>query len=274
MKLNELKKQPKQSKLSPLYLLEHKTNLKPLIVFTVITAVLVFLTVSMFTLIEPLMQDLGGLFTDDPAIQEALLGQTIGSYFVSEVGQLWALMGTIYASFLGYKLINGNFKNGSFEVLYTQNVSRSQIVKHKLIRMLINLAVFNVVCGLVGLVAMLIWGAGEFSVLNYFGYMLFIIILTLQVGAISFSLSLFGKRKYSTFLSILVVLVFYFLATLGLLGDGFEVFNYLTPFAVAFADVINAGFSAVNYVSLSIWTVVSVVASVLGIRYYKNTDLV
>ena len=44
MKLNEIKTENKQ--LSPLYKLERKSNLKPLIVFSLISAVILFIVVS------------------------------------------------------------------------------------------------------------------------------------------------------------------------------------------------------------------------------------
>lgn len=276
MKLNELKKEQKQSKLSPLYKLERKANYKSLIVFSVIISFLLFLTMALFNFVEPLMAELVKMFEGQPEMQELFATQElkIGTYFVSEAGSFWALLAAIYGSFLGYKLINGNLKNGSSEVLYTQNASRTQIVKHKLIRLIINVAILNVVCGLVGLVAMLIWGYGQFSVLNYLGYMLFVLILTMQVAVLSFSIALLVKQKYSSVLSVLVALGLFLIANLGLMGESFEVFNYLTPFAVALADLIESGFGVVNYISIAIWTVIPVVTLILGIKSYKNTDLV
>ncbi len=276
MKLNELKKEQKQSKLSPLYKLERKANYKSLIVFSVIISFLLFLTMALFNFVEPLMAELVKMFEGQPEMQELFATQElkIGTYFVSEAGSFWALLAAIYGSFLGYKLINGNLKNGSSEVLYTQNASRTQIVKHKLIRLIINVAILNVVCGLVGLVAMLIWGYGQFSVLNYLGYMLFVLILTMQVAVLSFSIALFAKQKYSSVLSVLVALGLFLIANLGLMGESFEVFNYLTPFAVALADLIESGFGVVNYISIAIWTVIPVVTLIFGIKSYKNTVLV
>lgn len=276
MKLNELKKEQKQSKLSPLYKLERKANYKSLIVFSVIISFLLFLTMALFNFVEPLMAELVKMFEGQPEMQELFATQElkIGTYFVSEAGSFWALLAAIYGSFLGYKLINGNLKNGSFEILYTQNASRTQIVKHKLIRLIINVAILNVVCGLVGLVAMLIWGYGQFSVLNYLGYMLFVLILTMQVAVLSFSIALLVKQKYSSVLSVLVALGLFLIANLGLMGESFEVFNYLTPFAVALADLIESGFGVVNYISIAIWTVIPVVTLIFGIKSYKNTDLV
>lgn len=279
MKLSEMKNENKSSKnLSPLYVLERKINLKTLIIFTVVSALLLFLVVAMFPLMEDALAQIKEMFKDNPEMQQTIVeimgAQNIGAYFVMQGGQIWGLVACIYAAVLGCTLICGNLKDGSYEMLYTQNVSRAQIIKHKFFRMLINLTIFNLTCGLVGLIAMLIWGYGEFNVLNYFVYLLFVIIMTIQIGSLSFGLALLGKRKYTVFLSVVMAVAFYFLATLGIAGENFEFFNYLTPFAVAFNDVLNLGIGSINYWSVGIWTVVPTVLVLLGLKSYKNSDLV
>ena len=279
MKLSEMKNENKSSKnLSPLYVLERKINLKTLIIFTVVSALLLFLVVAMFPLMEDALAQIKEMFKDNPEMQQTIVemmgADNIGAYFVMQGGQIWGLVACIYAACLGCTLICGNLKDGSYEMLYTQNVSRAQIIKHKFFRMLINLTIFNLTCGLVGLIAMLIWGYGEFNVLNYFVYLLFVIIMTIQIGSLSFGLALLGKRKYTVFLSVVMAVAFYFLATLGIAGENFEFFNYLTPFAVAFNDVLNLGIGSINYWSVGIWTVVPTVLVLLGLKSYKNSDLV
>ena len=107
MKLNELKKE-KKFKVSPLYALERKNNLKALIIFSIIAAILVFITVAMFNLMEDALKMLEGMFENSPELKEQiaeLIGsQNIATYFVLQAGQVWGLLGIIYAAFLGCKL--------------------------------------------------------------------------------------------------------------------------------------------------------------------------
>lgn len=277
MKLSELKKE-KKFKVSPLYALERKNNLKALIIFSVIAAILVFITVAMFNLMEDALKMLEGMFENNPELKnqiaELIGSQNIATYFVLQAGQMWGLLGIIYAAFLGCKLVGGNLKDGSYEMLYTQNVSRTKIVLNKFVRLVINLLIFNAICGIFGLVGMLIWGYGQFNVLNYFAYWLFLIVMSVQAGAISFAFALFGKRKYTTFLSVVVAVAFYFIAYLGIAGSNFEFLSYLTPFAVVLADVVNSGLTVVNYWSLAIWTIIPIILMFFAIKNFKNTDIV
>ena len=254
MKLSELKKE-KKFKVPPLYALERKNNLKALIIFSAVSAILVFVIVAMFNLMEDALKMMEGMFENNPELKEQiaeLIGsQNIATYFVLQAGQMWGLLGIIYAAFLGCKLVGENLKDGSYEMLYTQNVSRTKIVLNKFVRLVINLLIFNAICGIFGLVGMLIWGYGQFNVLNYFVYWLFLIVMSVQAGAISFAFALFGKRKYTTFLSVVVAVAFYFIAYLGIAGSNFEFLSYLTPFAVVLADVVNSGLTVVNYWSLA-----------------------
>ena len=106
MKLSELKKE-KKFKVSPLYALERKNNLKALIIFSAVSAILVFITVAMFNLMEDALKMMEGMFENSPELKEQiaeLIGsQNIATYFVLQAGQMWGLLGIIYAAFLGCK---------------------------------------------------------------------------------------------------------------------------------------------------------------------------
>ena len=125
-----------------------------------------------------------------------------------------------------------------------------------------------------GIVALAIWGKGQFQFLNFFGYFIFAVVATLQVGVFSFALALLGRRKYTTLLSVLVAVVFYIFANIASGGSSLQFIEYFTPLAVSFADVVGSGFKVVNYYSFAIWFVVPAVLLFFGIKNYKNTDLI
>lgn len=278
MKLSELK-QEKTSKIkSPLYVLERKANFKPLIVFTIISAIVLFVTISLYPLLDDVMLQIQQMFEGNPEMQNmmaaAIGAQTITSYFVAQTAQSWAFVGGVYAAYLGYKLVSGNFKDGSYEMLYTQNMSRCEILKQKLIRLVINILIFSAVNALVGFVAMMIWGYGQFNVLKYVLYVLFVTLMTLQIGVFSFAIATFAHKKYSVMMSILFVVALYFIVTFALSVESLNFLNCFTPFSLVYVDVFNASMSAVNIVSLIVWTIVPAVLCFLGFKNFKNTDLV
>lgn len=277
MKLSEVKNKTK-IKMSPLFTLERKQNLKTLIAFTVISALMLFLVVAMFPFLDDAMAQMQEMFKDNKEILNILtvaMGtQNITTYFVAQVAQSWALVGAVYGAYLGYKLICGNFKDGSYEMLYSQNLSRIQILKQKFIRLIVNLLIFSLVNAVVGLVALLIWGYGQFSVLNYILYALIITLMTLQVGVFSFAIASICHKKYSAITSILLVVALYFVITFALSVESLEFLKCLTPFSVAYVDVFNSTMQAFDVVSLVVWTIVPVALTFVGVKRFKNTDLV
>lgn len=276
MKLNEMKQEKK--KLSPLYLLERKSNLKPLILFSVVSAILLFIVISLFPFLDDAMLQLQEMFAGNEEMQNMLsmaIGtQNITTYFVAQSAQSWAFLGVIYAMYLGYKLVCGNFKDGSYEIVYVQNLSRTEILKQKFIRLLINLLIFSLVNALVGLIALLIWGYGEFNVFKYFLYALLVTLVTLQAGVLSFAIATFAHKKYSVVTAILLSFALYFVVTFALSVESLSFLKCFTPFSIAYVDVFSSTMKLVDVLSLIIWTVMPVVALILGIKSYKNTDLV
>ena len=276
MKLNEIKTENKQ--LSPLYKLERKSNLKPLIVFSLISAVILFIVVSLFPFLDDAMLQLQEMFAGNEEMQDMLamaIGtQNITTYFVAQSAQSWALLGVVYAMFLGYKLVCGNFKDGSYEILYVQNLSRTEILKHKFIRLIINLLIFSLVNTIVGLIALLIWGYGEFNVLKYFLYALLVTIVTLQAGVLSFAIATFAHKKYSVMSAILIAVALYFVVTFALSVESLNFLKCFTPFSTAYVDVFSSTMEAVDVISLIVWTVVPAILLFFGVKSYKNNDLV
>ena len=277
MKINELNKEQKQTKLSPLYKLERKTNLKPLIIFSAISAIVLFIVVALFPMLDDAMLQLQEMFEGNEEMQKMLsvaIGtQNITTYFVAQAAQSWAFIGGIYGAYLGYKLICGNFKDGSYEVLYVQNLSRTQILKHKFLRLIINLLIFSLVNTVVGLVALLIWGFGEFNVFKYFLYALLVTLMTLQAGVLSFAFATFAHKKYSVMSAILFVVATYFIISFALSVESLEFLKCFSMFSIAYVDVFNSTIKTFEIISLIVWTIVPAVLAFLGVKSYKNTDL-
>lgn len=278
MKLSELQQQKTSKTKSPLFKLERKLNLKLLLIFSAISAVLLFVSVALFPVLDDVLLKLQQMFADNAefakTISDIIGSQNIASYFVSQAGQTWALIGAVYASYLGYKLVCGNFKDGSYEMLYTQNLSRNQILLHKLLRLVINLLIFSFINAVAGVVALAIWGYGEFNLLKYLLYTLFVTITIIQIGVFSFAIATFAHKKYSVMASILVVITMYFVSMFAMSTTSLGFFNCLTPFALSFVDVFNETIKAVNVVSVIVWTVAPAVLAFLGFKNFKNSDLV
>ena len=253
MKASELKI---TKKLSPLYKLERKLNLKTLIIFTIIGAVLTFATTLMFLLVDDIINSMQSIIGDNEEfknlIDQLLQYNNFASYFITNVGSTWGLIGIIYAGFLGCKLINSNLKDNSYETLYTLEYSRTKILLTKLTRLVINVV----------------------NIGNFVLYILVSTLVCLMIGMLSFALSCLFKRKYGTILSIVFALAFYFISQFSVMGNNFKAFEYLSPAYGTFAPILEFGLTNFNFVSLVMWLIISAGILAFGIIRFIRDDII
>ena len=257
-----------------LYKLERKSMLKTLLIFAIITALLSFVTIALY----PVLQDvLAELSTKDLGVDLDKLIEmgSITEYFTANMFQMWGLFGIIYACVLAVKLTSGSFKDKSFELVYTLNISRTTIIKTKIVRLVLNLLWFNLIAGLgayVGLVSFA--GISTFSTLNFLVYFLITLIVTLISGFIAFALGLIAKHKFSTMAGVVLAMLFYFIVTAEQVSMTSWI-GYLTPMTSLSADIITTGFVALKetWISLCVWAVVSALLVVTSVLKFKNDDL-
>ncbi len=275
MKASELKQ---TKSLSPLYKLERKLNLKSLIIFTIVGAVVTLLTTLMFLLVDDVLKVMQEMFENNPEMQEALgdalTNANLASYFVANAGSSWGLIGTLYAGYLGCKLVNSNLKDNSYETLYTLEFSRNKILLHKLVRLIINVVIFNLVVALFGFIGVCVIGLNQINVWNYLLYTLICIVVCLQVGIICFGLACLFKRKFKTILSIILCFALYLFADFSTMGANFKFLEYLTPVSSCYSPIITSGLTQLNYISFAVWLVVSGLVLTFGMLRFNKRDII
>ncbi len=275
MKLSDIKQ---SKKINPLYCLERKNNLKQLIVFSIVAAVLTLITTLMFLLVDDMLKMLQEMFKDNQELYDqlgsAMSAATLPGYFVANAGSIWGLIGVVYAAYLGNKLINGNLKDNSFEMLYTLEYSRTKILMSKLLRLVINVVVFNIAVAIFGFIGVAIVGFDQVNYANYLLYVLTQIICCLQVGIISFGLTCLLTRKFGTILSIVVACVFNFVSEMAITGASYKFLEYLSPCFSSYAPILSNGLIGFNFISLAIWTFVAAVAIFVGVKKFNKSDII
>ena len=258
----------------PLFKIERKNNLISFIVFSLIVGALCFLTIALFPVLKDLLADLAKE-SAGTGLEDMFKMDNIADYFTSNMFQMWGLFGMIYAGVLAVRLTSNNFKDGSYELIYSLNISRTKIVITKLITLLIYLTTFSLTVAVFNYVGLIIFaGISGFSTLNFLLYALLTWVITLQVGIIAFALGLISKRKFGTVASIVLSLLFYIIITVSQ-ASMVEWLNYLSPLSVIVTDVFTLGFAALKnqWITLLVWCVIPVTLLVLGVTKFKNDDL-
>ena len=253
-------------------------NFKSLLIWAASVAagmVLIILAYPMFADIYP--QIIASMSLEMQEIFTAIGGEftNILEYYAVEGGQLFVLVGAIYAVMLAIKFMRDEITNGTYEFLYSQPVNRMKIFRSKALVLILNLFLFNLFVTLASYLT-IYFVEGNVNIVNFLLYSAFSYILQLQIGFITFSLSAMLKKKMSTGLGIAIAIVGYAIGIFYLLSSiapKLEFLQYLTPFQYILNGVIVDGFSTINMVTLGIWSGISLLIFVISHMQFKRSDL-
>lgn len=257
---------------SALFKLERRKGLSTLIWFSAITAVLVFVSCAIYPTIKNVLAGNTAL---------AQLGITFGSmaeYFNAEAIEMWMLPVLLFVSCSVVMTTTNEFRNGSFELIYSLNMSRCEIVRTKFVKVVLDVVVINLVAFAVSALGLAIFANGGINYANLLVYFLVALLISLEVAGIMFAISLIAKKRINMFAGIIVSILFYLLATLMNVGENgsTEALGFLTPLSALNGSIMTNGFAGIfkNGITLAVWGGISIVLMVLSIYRFKNDDLV
>ena len=252
----------------PLFKLQRKSTINLLIIFSVIVAALMFMIIAIY----PLMNNILSNMSEAIGFANAL---SFSDYFNAEAFEIWILLICIFGSVLATSITTKEFKNGSYELIYTLNISRGEIVRTKLLRLILNVIYVNLITFVVSLIGLLIFGTNQFSIVNLLIYTLFAIIVTLQIAVLVFAFGLFNKSNFNTFGGILMVIIMYLFTTLSMSVEKLKWIGYISPLTTMNGSIMVNGFKGItaNGIILAVWSVITIVLLIFSMKKFKNDDL-
>ena len=180
-----------------------------------------------------------GSFTEAFGMDRLNFGTFIGFYAV-ECGNILGLGGAFYAALCAVGILSKEEKDKTAEFLLTHPVSRKRIITEKLIAVLLQITVMNVIIyalsiGSISAVGEVIpWK--EISLLHLAYYF-----LQIELAGICFGISSF-LRKGSAGVGLGIAAMMYFLNLIANITDVAEFLKYITPFGYCEgADIVSNG---------------------------------
>ena len=258
-----------------LFLHEIKRNKLSLIIWTAAISFMLGVCVIIYPEMASEMEELSDMFSNMGAFSNAFgmdqlqFGEFTG-YFVIECGNTLGIGGALFAAILGVNALSKEERDHTADFLLSHPISRARAITEKLISVIVQIVVMNIVIAFVCAGTMLIidvdvkWKTIALLLLSY-------LILQIEIAAITFCISAFLK-KGGLGLGIGVSLGFYFINILANISEDIEFLKYLTPFAyVDGSHIINEGNIESKY--LIIGAVVSTVALVIAYKRYTSKDI-
>lgn len=251
--------------------LERKKGMSTFVWFSIITAVLVFLACALYSVVSK-------NFSDSEVLAE--LGLKVGSmseYFNAEALEMWVLPVALFVTCASISTITSEFRNGSFELIYSLNVSRTEIVRTKLFKVIFDAVLINIIaCGFSAL-GLLIFSNGGVDYINLLIYLLIAIIVSIELILLVFGIALIGKKRVNMFSSVVLTILFYLFATLKNLGQNGETkaLGYFSPLSTLSGTILTDGFKGIftGGIVMAVWGAISVLFFLASLHKFKNDDL-
>jgi ABC-2 type transport system permease protein len=208
-----------------------------------------------------------GSFTAAFGMDRLNFGTLIG-YYAIECGNVLGLGGAFFASLCGAGMLSKEEKDGTAEFLLTHPVSRERVIAEKLLAVLVQITVLNLVIYGVSVVSMLAVGEEvpwkEVNLLHLAYYL-----MQVELGCICFGISAFVKRG-SMGAGIGVAAMMYMVNLLANITESVEFLKYITPFGYCDgADLVTNGKLDAVLVSVGMAIGIAGIAAAF-IRYTKK----
>lgn len=256
-------------------LLKHelKQGKVSLMIWTAVIAFMLAVCILIYPEMAGQMDELSGMFSDMGSFSAAFgmdrinFGEFMG-FFGVECGNVLGLGGAFFAALLGISALAKEEKEHTAEFLLTHPVRRWNVVAEKLLAVLLQIVILNlVVVGVTALSTRLIGETPELKTmaLLFLAYFL----LQIETAAICFGISAFLSRG-SLGIGLGMAAVFYFLNIVANLSEDAEFLKYITPFGYTeSAGIITDGRISVQYLSVGvIFAVIGIAAAFF--RYSKK----
>ncbi len=219
------------------------------------------------------------MFATMPKSLQVILGVgvfdlTTATGFYAVLFLYFVFMATIHATMLGSGVIANEERDKTIEFLMVKPISRSKVVIYKLVAVLINIMIFNLVTLFtsVGMVGQYMENGDPYigDILVLMLGMFILQLLFMAIGAFFAGISTKVKRAGN--ISTGILLIMFILSIVVDMSDSLRVFKYITPFKYYDAKtlLVEGGFNPV-VVLVSMLLIVGL--GVVGTLGYTKRDL-
>lgn len=222
---------------------ELKQGKKSLTIWTVAIGLLLAVCVFMFPEMKGEMDGVSDMFASMGSFTEAFgmdrinFGSLIGFYAV-ECGNILGLGGAFFAALCGVSILAKEEKEHTAEFLLTHPVSRVHIVAQKLLAVMIQIIVMNVLVCVLSIASIALIGETiswkELLLLH-----LAFLFLQIEIAGICFGISAFLRRG-GLGIGLGIAAMMYFLNLIANISDSAKFLKYITPFGYTEgADIVS-----------------------------------
>ena len=258
-----------------IYIKELRQAFKSLCIWTASIAFMMLVCILLFPEMKGEMDSVSDMFANMGGFSAAFgmdklsFGELMGFYGI-ECGNILGIGGGFFAALAGISVLANEEKERTAEFLLTHPVSRFSVITQKLLSVLTQIIILNLVVVGVSLISAAAIGEDfemkEF-ILMHFAFLL----MQLEISCICFGISAFIKRG-SIGIGLGLALALYFMNIVCNISEQAELLRYITPYAYAEASNIISD-SELDIVLIAIGTVIAVMGVATGYLKYLKKDI-
>ncbi|MDD3221607.1 MAG: ABC transporter permease [Clostridia bacterium] len=223
---------------------ELKRNRISFLIWTISIAFMLFICMIMYPEMKTSMNSVTDMFANMGGFTEAFgmdqvnFGEVMGFYAI-ECGNILGIGGGFFAALLGIGILSKEEKERTAEFLLTHPIRRSSVIFQKLLAVLLQLLIMNLVLTAASAASFALIGetlAMKEFLLLHTAYL----VLQLEIACICFGISAF-IRQSGLGVGLGLAAILYFANIIGNINSSGEFIKYITPFAYAEAsDIISS----------------------------------
>lgn len=258
-----------------IYIKELKQSFKAICIWTASIAFMMLVCILLFPEMKGEMDSVSDVFANMGGFTAAFgmdklsFGELMGFYGI-ECGNIIGLGGGFFAALVGISALANEEKERTAEFLLTHPVSRFSVVTQKLLSVITQVILLNLVVVGVSLISAAAIGEKlemkEFIILHT-AYL----IMQLEISCICFGISAFIKRG-SIGIGLGLALALYFLNIVCNISEQADFLRYITPYAYAEASNIISD-AKLDIVLIVIGSVIAAVGAAAGYFRYLRKDI-
>jgi len=230
--------------------MEMRRNARGLLIWSAVISVLIFLTMSFFRSVLQYQEQIAGMVQMVPAVAMKMRGFsnindifTVTGFYTANNLVYMMLMGSIFSIVLSSNILLKEEYGKTAEYLMSRPLTRGEIFTTKACLAFLNIFILNFLASLTGLIAILIYKKGAFSIHPFLVISLYTLLLNLLFGALGLLISVMMKRaKPVTAFGVALVMVLYFVYTISRMTGIDGTFGYLSPFKWVNVNVLSPGY--------------------------------
>ncbi|MBR4111968.1 MAG: ABC transporter permease subunit [Ruminiclostridium sp.] len=258
-----------------IYIKELKQSFKSLCIWTASIAFMMLVCVLLFPEMKGEMDSVSSIFANMGGFTAAFgmdklsFGQLMGFYGI-ECGNVLGIGGGFFAALAGISVLANEEKERTAEFLLTHPISRVSIIAQKLLSVLTQVVVLNIVVVAVSLISAAVIDE-SFEMKEFMLLHVAYLIMQLEISCICFGISAFIRRG-SIGIGLGLALAFYFMNLVCNMTEQAEFLRYITPYAYAEASNIISE-ARLDTALIVIGIIIAVIGAAVGFIKYTKKDI-